>query len=187
MSIRWRVLKLILISVNKCIAQMEMEMKFNNPAAKKQLKRYVDQYKLQFSEIKNKIYQQQESFMEEIDTKNSFTSREDHEEYNPEAQNLLNIHGEMANQENDLVRARTLGHESLKVGSQLKSTLQKQTGRLEHNLYKNDKIRRELKLSDRMMRYMKCASVCDRIMLSLIILMLGVVNAVLLYSKVMGK
>mmetsp|Transcript_6962 Transcript_6962/g.6140 ORF Transcript_6962/g.6140 Transcript_6962/m.6140 type:complete len:90 (+) Transcript_6962:192-461(+) len=70
--------------------------------------------------LNNRIYKLQEPLFDNINQRNSEAACVDDDEYNPEAENLLNIHTEMQDQEDNLVRARRFGHESLKVGAELK-------------------------------------------------------------------
>ena len=70
--------------------------------------------------LNNRIFELQQSLVKEIDEQNHITAGADDDQFNPEAQNLLNIHSEMQDQEDNLVRARRIGHDNLKVGEELK-------------------------------------------------------------------
>ena len=162
---------------------MEMEMRFNAPSTKSSLKLIIDGYKKQFAEVKNKLHELHAPFSSEYEKHNIKAVELDTLESNPESHSLLNLHHEVKDQEDGLVRARQLGHSALGTGQQLKSTLFRQTKDIEGNLGKDDKLRRELKYSDRVMKYIKCADVCDRILLSIIISLLGFLNLALFFYK----
>ena len=93
--------------------------------------------------------------MTQINKKNMKSLEMDNVNTDIEARSLLNMHSEIKTQEDNLVQARRLGHNSLAVGNQLKSTLNRQTRTLENNIYKNDKVVSELKTSDRIMLYLR--------------------------------
>ena len=99
---------------------MELEIKFSNPNSKQQLQLFIHKYKLQFAQIKHRIYQQQQPLLQQINHRNQLAAEDEDEVYNPETQNLLSIHSEINTQEDNLVRARHIGHESLRVGNELK-------------------------------------------------------------------
>ena len=95
-------------------------MRYSPPSMKIKLKEIIDVYKVKFADIKARIHDVKSPFIQEKMKSVNEHSAGRHDSNDPESQNLLNIHSEMTNQDENLVKARRLGHDSLQKQEEAK-------------------------------------------------------------------